>query len=131
MNRAALATPERVRAAPRVAPNNFSATPLVPRDLVVRVGRLAGFAVYYDGGTPYYKERSEVFGERGEVECEFNLPHVAFRIMSMAPRLLLERDGAGYSCSLKAAQMPQHGDTLIEAVFRAFADAKSNAPQPS
>ena len=101
---------------------------LVPRDLVVRVGRHAGMAVYYADGQPMYKDRSEsVAGSQYEVECEFILPHVAYRIMSKAPHLALVRDGAGYTCALKVDQPPQRGASVVEAVFRAFDHAKSQA----
>lgn len=99
----------------------------VPRDLVVRVGRLAGFAVYYEAGTPFYKEAVEFEGKVRDIEIEFLLPHICFRIMNNAPAIRVVRSDAGYQCALKAGQPLQHGGTLVEAVFRAFEQAKREA----
>lgn len=104
---------------------NDAGNSLVPRDLVVRVGRFAGFAIYYDEGVPKYKERCNVMGENREAEVEFVLPNVAMRIMTRAPHLAVKRDGSSYLCALSPGQEPERGSSLIEAVFRAFAAAKS------
>ena len=109
------------------------ATP-VPRDLVVRVGRLAGFAIYFVGDRAYYKQRPGVpslvpgvpVAAGQELEVEFSLPLVTHRILLRAPKLVLLQDGTQYLCALKPAQQPARGNSLVEAVFRAFADAKAN-----
>lgn len=106
-----------------------SPVPPVPRDLVVRVGKLAGFAVYFNGDQPLYKERLDdlYFGADHEVEVEFSLPMVTLRILNRAPKLTLVREDHGYLCSLKLGQQPARGASMTEAVFRAFAEAKAEA----
>lgn len=114
--------------APARAPIVYTATgTVVPRDLIASVGALTGFGVIrFEDGRPLYDDCFiDAEGEMHAVEIELSLPHVCQRIMESAPGLALSKNGQDYVCALKEGHPPARGSSLIEAVFRAFIDAKA------
>lgn len=119
---------------PRPAPITVS-TPELPRDLLISVAALANYGmIKFNGNQPLYDDAYvDGDGEIHAIEVEFMPTHVCQRIIDRAPDLELAKGTDGYTCVLKAGQTPGRGATLVEAVFRAFAEAKASArrPQPT
>ena len=96
---------------------------------MTQIARLTGYGdLHYNGEQPLYNDSFiDPDGVMHPVEVEFLLPHICQHILHRAPNLALAKAGTAYTCVLKEGQSPAHGASLIEAVFRAFAEAKTQA----
>lgn len=115
--------------ATKIAPVASIDSPPIPREITCRVADLTGFGpLHFNGEQPLYHDSFiDPDGEIHPVEVEFILHHICMSIMQRAPQLTLAHDTAGYTCALKEGQAPQQGASMVEAVFRAFAEAKAQA----